>query len=324
MQSPLISTHKPSFEFINLSQLADDVPSFEEAFDTESLKSFYKQQRQAYAYGRVNDMFREHAKSIDDNMFETGSLSSPDDRETQASPLVRYISKYSQANSLADSQFGVNLSQRYFNDDFDSNSMTSPTSLFELSRDPQEVLHIQSLDNIPPKPIFEVKKVTEMKGNLRMTMSFGNITLQDDAKPLQNTGHILTSHIKAMEDEDTIKLMKLVRMKKVFKIQKDLKPKTPVKNKANAKSKGKNSPTSQQGSTVLSTPTPVTTAQPVQSANATLMDNLVQAMRQKGFNNQQIMNQIMMMQNRGAPSSPSQMMSFNNNGMGQTSPSQKK
>jgi len=322
MQSPLLSTSKPASEFLNFSQIADNFLSFDEAFDTESLKSFYKKQRQVDSYGCVDIFSREHAKSIDDNMLEEGSLCSPDDRETQASPLVRYMSKYS-ANSLTDSPFAVNLN-RLFSEDLDSNSMTSPTSLFELSRDPQEVPQIQSLDNIAPKQNFlELKKVTEMKGNMKMTMSFGSITLEE---PKHIQSQVLTEHIKVMEDEDTIRLMKLVRMKKVFKIQRDTKLKTPVKNKANAnKAKGKVSPTTQpQANPVVSTATPVTTAQPVQNMNnmnAAVMNNIVQAMKQQGFNHQQIMNHLMMMQSRGA-SSPSQMMNFN--AMGQTSPAQMK
>jgi hypothetical protein len=270
-----------------------DIPSFDDAFNTDHLRKFYQDNSSSMLC---------HAKSLDDQFFEEGSPSSPDDRETQASPLVRYIHRFNQGNSFADSQFAINLNQRFFSDESDSMFQSPVESLQDLSRESYPITNTKSFDDAALKQAA-AKKVFEMKGTVKMTMSFGNIAVQEEAKTQQNMAQILSEPLIDFESEETKRITKLVRSKKVFKIQKDLKPKVSPKKTASPKQKAKAaSPQTQPLNLPAATLAPQRTnslnslnqaapnAQP-QGAQPSVM-NFLQIMKQQGLTPEQIMNHV--------------------------------
>jgi len=269
-----------------------DIPSFDDAFNTDHLRKFYQDQSSPMLC---------HAKSLDDQFFEEGSPSSPDDRETQASPLVRYIHRFNQGTSFADSQFAINLNQRFFSDETDSMFQSPVQSLQDLSRESYPITSAKSFDDAALKQAA-AKKVFEMNGNVKMTMSFGNIAVPEEAKNQQSMAQILSEPLVDFESEETQRIIKLIRSKKVFKIQKDLKPKVSPKKTASPKQKGKAASPQTQPLNLPATLTPqranslnslnqaAPNAQP-QGAQPSVM-NFLQIMKQQGLTPEQIMNHV--------------------------------
>jgi len=260
-----------------------EMPSFDEAFNTDNLRKFYQQQNFC------------HAKSIDDQFFEDSSPSSPDDRETQASPLVRYMTRYSQGNSSP--EFAINLNQRFFSDESDSVFQSPTGSLQDLSKDSYPVINIKSFDDVAQKQ----PKVVEMKGNVKMTMSFGNIAVQQEPR-IQSIGQMLSEEF----DEETKRITRLIKSKKVFKIQKDLKPKVSPKKTASPKQKGKAAAPQVQPINLPPAVLPVQRENSLNSLNQNgvcpqpqfpqpSVMNFLQTMKQQGFSHEQIMNHIQKM-----------------------------
>jgi hypothetical protein len=264
-----------------------DMPSFDEAFNTDNLRKFYQQQNFC------------HAKSLDDQFFEDSSPSSPDDRETQASPLVRYINRYSQGNSSP--EFAINLNQRFFSDESDSMFQSPTQSLQDLSKDSYPITNTKSFDDVAQRQ----PKVVEMKGNVKMTMSFGNIAVHQEPRMHQSMGQIFSEEF----DEETRRITKLIRSKKVFKIQKDIKPKVSPKKTASPKQKGKTAAPQAQPINLTPTVFPVQRENSLNSLNQNgvcpqlpfsqpHVMNFLQNMKQQGFSHEQIMNHVHTMTHR--------------------------
>jgi hypothetical protein len=258
-----------------------DMPSFDEAFNTENLRKFYQQQNFC------------HAKSLDDQFFEDSSPSSPDDRETQASPLVRYINRYSQGNSSP--EFAINLNQRFFSEESDSMFQSPTESLQDLSKDSYPITNTKSFDDVAQRQ----PKVVEMKGNVKMTMSFGNIAVEP--RMHQSMGQMLSEEF----DEETKRITRLIRSKKVFKIQKDIKPKVSPKKTASPK-KAKAAAPQVQPINLPPTVLPIQRENSLNSLNQNgvcpqpqfsqpSVMNFLQTMKQQGFSHEQIMNHIQKM-----------------------------
>jgi len=276
------SNNYPQTETLGFSfSTSIDMPSFDEAFNTDNLRKFYQQQNFC------------HAKSIDDQFFEDSSPSSPDDRETQASPLVRYMNRYSQGNSSP--EFAINLNQRFFSDDSDGMFQSPTGSLQDLSRDSYPVSNTRSFDDVAQRQ----PKVVEMKGNVKMTMSFGNIAVHQEPRINQSMGQIFSEEF----DEETRRITKLIRSKKVFKIQKDLKPKVSPKKTASPKQKGKAAAPQAQPLNLPPTTLPVqretslnsliqSGVNPQPQASQPSVMNFLQIMKQQGMTHEQIMNHI--------------------------------
>jgi hypothetical protein len=294
------NTHKTNF---------DDIPSFEEAFKTDDLRKFYQQSQQTQMV-TCSDLYAK-----DDFMRE--DMSSTDDQETQASPLLtRYIQKFNQDMPISQSRLAINLSHQFYSDD--TEMMTEPLfNNFQISRMPQESPITHMIPQQPINRVPDVKKIVEMKGNLNMTMSFGNFTVnsgvQEDQNNLRTQSKPTNKH-SIMDDNAAFD--RVLKAKKIFKIQKDSKPKSPTKQKM-LKQQNINAGFSHQTIKLPITALRVCRGdfmgqnnlnhqegEQMKPENAPLM-NFLSAMQEKGYTNQQIMVEIQkfMNQNSGEHSS---------------------
>jgi hypothetical protein len=210
----------------------DDLPSFEEAFKSDDLRRFYQNQRlQAQMAKPSADYFS--MPNNDD--FMRDEMSMADDQETQASPLLtRYIQKFNQDVPMNESQFSVNLAHQFYSDS--TEMITEPIyNSLQFSHNPYESPLAKPFTTMTPQQAFnrvpEVKKVVEMKGNLNMTMSFGNFTVKGGAQDNQSNERTPKTNKKHSIMEETAAFERVLKAKKIFKIQRDTKPKMPVKQK---------------------------------------------------------------------------------------------
>jgi hypothetical protein len=175
----------------------------------------------------------------------------------------------------------------------------------------------QAFNRIP-----EVKKVVEMKGNLNMTMSFGNFTVKGGVHENQNNAKTLSKPNKKHSImEETAAFEKVLKAKKIFKIQRDTKSKMPVKQKINFQQQIDKVGSPQQqtikfpitalrvgrGDFIGQNNMAYSEGEQMKTENAPVV-SFLHAMQGKGYSPQQIMTQIQkfMHQNAGEQNSPIQ------------------
>jgi hypothetical protein len=272
----------------------DDLPSFEDAFKTDDLRKFYQQQTQMDLYAKDSYMQED--------------LSSTDDQETQASPLLpRYIQKFNQGIPFSQSRLAINLSNQFYSDD--TEMMSEPQfNNFQISRIPQESPITNMIPQQPINRVSDVKKIVEMKGNLNMTMSFGNFTVNSGLQEEQNSLRTpaKSSNKSIMDDDETFN--KVLKSKKIFKIQKDLKPKSPTKQKIIRQQTNNPNPTIKlpitalgvyRGNFIGQNNNVHQEGEHMKSENASFM-SFLNAMQEKGYTPQQIMNEMQRFVNQNA------------------------
>jgi hypothetical protein len=268
----------------------DDIPSFEEAFDTNSLRRYYQQQSGSLASDMLNVCTLPNKGTL---ILDECSPTITDDRDTQDSPLIHSTDRFNHGP-----QSSLNFDHK-----FNSEIFARQTSFEELFSYNQP----KSLDNMPSQSFSgkfaESRKVIEMKGNMNMTMSFGNITVKGGNQfPLAASRNCSQSTVASEHDED-FAFERLIRSKKIFKIQRDAKPKVALKQKASPLMKTK--PVSPSAQTMKQLPFTTIKVprnnimnqgaqnqqEVMKNANAPVF-NFLQVMQEKGYTPQQIMGEV--------------------------------
>jgi len=203
MSTHRFASYRPQRHF------SEDILCFEDTFDTDSLKNFYQKQvdspLQVHCFTSSSKL-----QNDDDN-----SLLSPDDRETQASPLVRYINRFNGVDSVDSSYLALHLSYPLFSNDSEA---FEKDFYFNNQETAQKQRPLNVINENGTKPA-EGKKIFEMKGNLSMTVSSGNITLNGKS----------INQIQPSKELQETNFERLIKMKKIFKIEKDTKSKVSPK-----------------------------------------------------------------------------------------------
>ena len=233
---------------VNCLETLDDIPSFEDAFCTESLKRFYQTKPHLQPLEIPSSSFGLVSKAKNDDMqSDETSSQSVDDVETQASPLIRYMSKYSQETPFS-AKFASNLNYSFYTETEMVNGL--PQECKSACQLPSETMQARQLF---AKPV-EGKRVFEMKGNLKMTMSFGSATMKG-AAPAQS---LMSRSISQCSDSSNISDLSnfetLLKSKKIFKIEKE-KPKMLIKHKSSFSSES--NPSSPQIKTIKAAKTTI-------------------------------------------------------------------